>query len=190
MVEIAETVPNYDCQSAWHGDIRDFRYVDRASGEQFYAFIVNRHDLLFYVRRPGLHRVPGGLAALRAHFGAVRENPRGEWTVRIATASEADALGEFLFGCRLVPRKPSVSLRSVQQPSADVRDEAICAVPGIRVFTASGEPGHRGRQLALSLDGRTTVGVVTSRNGLPGGPKSARYLAASQMANVSGAADL
>jgi len=33
MVAIADALPDYDCSAAWHGRIRDFRYVDPASGE-------------------------------------------------------------------------------------------------------------------------------------------------------------
>src|SRR5438270_8597519 len=59
LADSAAALPAYDCSPGWHGAIRDFRYVDRAGGECPFAFIVNRSDLLFYVRKPGLGRVPG-----------------------------------------------------------------------------------------------------------------------------------
>src|SRR5260370_13130821 len=97
MVEIAEELRDYDCKPNRQGKVRDFRYFDPATHDFPYSFIVNRHDLLFYVRRSGFKRVPGGLAALRARFDSVKENPSGEWTLRIATVEDADALGAFLF---------------------------------------------------------------------------------------------
>jgi hypothetical protein len=103
MVAIADMLPGYECASGWHGFIRDFRYVDPASGEWPYAFIVNREDLLFYVRKAGISRVPGGRQAIRERFETFAENTSGEWTVRIGTAADADALCGFLFYARLRP---------------------------------------------------------------------------------------
>jgi putative restriction endonuclease len=98
LVAAARLLPGFDCAPDWHGEIRDFRYLDRGSGEQPFAFIVNRSDLLFYVRKPGLLRVPEGLAGLKRRFGTVRENPSGEWTVRVTNVEEAQGLSRFLFG--------------------------------------------------------------------------------------------
>jgi GTP diphosphokinase / guanosine-3',5'-bis(diphosphate) 3'-diphosphatase len=109
LVAVATELPGYRCHPAWHGDIRDFRYIDAASNEWPYAFIVNRHDLLFYVRKPGLARVPGGLDALRARFTTVKENPSGEWTIRIAGALDAAGLSDLLFGSRAAAASESRS---------------------------------------------------------------------------------
>jgi len=98
MVLLAESLPRYQCAPGWHGEIRDFRYVDPASGERPFAFIVNRADLLFYVRKSGFVRVPGGFAGLKGHCPTAGENPSGEWTVRVATTHDADVLNAFLFG--------------------------------------------------------------------------------------------
>jgi putative restriction endonuclease len=97
MVAAAIEMLAYDTSPGWHGDIRDFRYDDRASGERPFAFIVNRNDLLFYVRSAGLTRVPGGFAALKNRFPSASENPRGEWTVRIASREDAERLNTLLF---------------------------------------------------------------------------------------------
>jgi len=111
LVAVANELPGYRCHPAWHGDIRDFRYIDSASNDWPYAFIVNRHDLLFYVRKPGLSRVPGGWDALRARFTTVKENPSGEWTIRIAGALDAAGLSDLLFGSR--GRRASESISAV-----------------------------------------------------------------------------
>jgi putative restriction endonuclease len=87
----------YETEPAWHGEIRDFRYFDATSGEQPFAFIVNRRDLLFYVRSKGLRRVAGGLVELKRRFSNAEENSRGEWTVRIACKDDAGRLNAFLF---------------------------------------------------------------------------------------------
>jgi putative restriction endonuclease len=97
MVAAAIEMLAYDASPGWHGDIRDFRYDDPASGERPFAFIVNRNDLLFYVRSAGLTRVPGGFVALKDQFPSASENPRGEWTVRIASREDAERLNTLLF---------------------------------------------------------------------------------------------
>jgi putative restriction endonuclease len=97
MVAAAVEVPAYDTEPAWQGEVRIFKYVDPASGERPFAFIVNRKDLLFYIRAKGLVRVPGGFAALRRQFNSTVENKRGEWTVRIASKEDAESLNSMLF---------------------------------------------------------------------------------------------
>jgi hypothetical protein len=97
LVRVAIDSPNYAVGPAWHGEIRDFRYFDVASGEQPFAFIVNRADLLFYVRSKGLRRVAGGFGALKRRFPSAAENSRGEWTVRITCKKDAERLNSFLF---------------------------------------------------------------------------------------------
>jgi hypothetical protein len=89
--------PDYLVGPAWHGQIREFRYFDAASDEQPFAFIVNRENLLFYVRAKGLQRVAGGFGALNRRFPSAAENSRGEWTVRIASEEDSQRLNQFLF---------------------------------------------------------------------------------------------
>jgi hypothetical protein len=101
MVALAVALPTYDCAPGWQGNIREFRYVDRVSGERPFAFIVNRADLLLCVRKSGLTRVPGGLAALKSHFRTVSETRRGEWQVPIKGAEDAQDLSRFLFGSQI-----------------------------------------------------------------------------------------
>ena len=89
MVALAVALPTYECAPGWRGNIREFRYVDRVSGERPFALIVNRADLLLYVRKSGLARVPGGLAALKSRFRTVSETRREEWQVPIKGAEDA-----------------------------------------------------------------------------------------------------
>src|SRR5882672_3051352 len=98
LVLTAILLPNYECSPAWHGEIRDFRYKDRATGEWPFAFIVNRKDLQFYVRKQGAARIAGGIAALRERLTKVSEHTVGEYTVHIGTSEEARKLVELLFG--------------------------------------------------------------------------------------------
>jgi hypothetical protein len=97
LVSTATELRDYETGPAWHGKIRDFRYFDMDTRKQPFAFIVNRHDLLFYVRLPALERVQGGFAGLKAQFSTAKENPVGEWTVRIASRDDAERLNSFLF---------------------------------------------------------------------------------------------
>jgi len=97
LVRAAIDSPDYAVGPAWHGEIRDFRYFDAVLGEQPFAFIVNRANLLFYVRSTGLRRVPGGFGGLARQFASAKENSRGEWTVRITTKEDAERLNSLLF---------------------------------------------------------------------------------------------
>src|SRR6266850_5756723 len=98
LVLAAILLPNYECLPAWHGEIRDFRYKDRATGEWPFAFIVNRKHLLFYVRKQGLARVAGGIAALKERLGKVSKNTAGEYTVYVESSDAAHRLVDLLFG--------------------------------------------------------------------------------------------
>jgi hypothetical protein len=104
LVGAAIALPGYATSPGWHGEIREFTYDDATSGERPFAFIVNRRDLLFYVRSAGLGRIPGGLDTLDAEFGSVEGNARGEWTVRIASKEDATRLNALLFGQRGLPQ--------------------------------------------------------------------------------------
>jgi hypothetical protein len=128
LVDAAIELPDYETAPGWHGEIRDFAYYDVASGERPFAFIVNRSDLLFYVRFAGLRRVPGGFAALRNEFSSASENSRGEWTVRIASGQDADKLNRLLFDGQLTPpvqRGPVSRLDEI----AEARAVIVGAVP-------------------------------------------------------------
>lgn len=103
MVSEAAVLPGFRCRPARQGEIRVFDYEDCESGARPYSFIVNRDDLIFWVRREGLGRVPGGLEALRERFGEVTENSAGEWTVSIPRLADARALSGLLFGSLPVP---------------------------------------------------------------------------------------
>jgi len=107
LVRAAIELPRYACAPGWHGAIRDFRYDDKSSRERPFAFIVNRSDLLFYVRSSGLQRVSGGFKALKATFASATENSRGEWTVRIASKDDADRLNMVLLSAYASPDRGS-----------------------------------------------------------------------------------
>src|SRR5580693_6678678 len=100
-VLVAEAIqlPGYNCRpNNTKSPKKDFAYDDAVSGERPFAFIVNRNDLLFYVRQAGLTRVPGGIAHLRDLFPQAAENNSGEWTIHIGVSNDARRLTSFLFG--------------------------------------------------------------------------------------------
>lgn len=123
LVAAAIEMPAYETEPAWQGDVRIFKYVDSASGERPFAFIVNQGDLLFYVRAKGLERVPGGFAALKIQFDTANENKRGEWTVRIASKEDAERLNSFLFS---VPS--AMQQRDGGIPDGITRDDVLGAI--------------------------------------------------------------
>jgi HNH endonuclease len=97
LVAAAIKMPGYETDPAWRGEVRIFKYVDPASGERPFAFIVNKSDLLFSVRPSGLRFVSGGFWELKRQFSTASVNPSGEWTVPIASKDDAERLNSFLF---------------------------------------------------------------------------------------------
>ena len=47
LVGIAASSKRFMCHAQWKGEIRDFRFIDIASGEQPHSFITNQQWLLF-----------------------------------------------------------------------------------------------------------------------------------------------
>ena len=93
----AATAGGIRCETRWKGVVRDFRLYDAVSGEQPFAVIVNKASLLFYVRQPGLARLPGGTAQLAALLPDVSENRRGEIKIRLTTTDDVRRLLGYLF---------------------------------------------------------------------------------------------
>jgi putative restriction endonuclease len=97
LVAAAIELPGYEFEPVWRKPKRSFNYHDTGSGERPFTLIVNRRHLLFCVRSAGLKRVSGGFAELKRRFTAAAKNPRGEWTVRIASKADAERLNKLLF---------------------------------------------------------------------------------------------
>jgi hypothetical protein len=77
---------------------KSFLYDEPLTARRPFAFIVNEHHLLFYIRLPGQERFPGGIEFFKELFTNVKENPRGEWTIRIETMGDAERIQEIAFG--------------------------------------------------------------------------------------------
>jgi HNH endonuclease len=129
LVANAIKLPQFETAPGWHGAIRDFAYNDVASGDRPYAFIVNRHDLLFYVRLAGLKRVPGGFAGLKSRFGTAKENPLGEWTVRVKSREDAGKLNRLLFSDQPDLRIQGSVSRPVPEETPAVGGVILATVP-------------------------------------------------------------
>jgi putative restriction endonuclease len=123
LVDAAIGMPAYETEPAWQGQVRIFKYVDPASGERPFAFIVNRADLLFYVRANGLKLIPGGFEALAHEFDTALENKRGEWTVRIASQEDAERLNSFLFSYSSASAQHDAGI-----PDGITRDDVLSAI--------------------------------------------------------------
>ena len=96
LVGIAACSTQYRCNAQWKGEVRDFRFYDIASGEQPFAFIVNRRWLLFYFRQPAVRSAVHSKNRLRAEFDTFGENPRGEWTVKLTGVGDVRRLCEIV----------------------------------------------------------------------------------------------
>ena len=97
MIAVATQLPTYETQPVWQNSKRSFRYEDPGTAERPFAFIVNQHSLLFYVRLAGTSRIAGGLEVLQRHFPTASANPTGEWTVRIANLLDAKRINAYMF---------------------------------------------------------------------------------------------
>ena len=122
LVGAAVASRQFECAPAWHGEIREFRYDDRATKERPFAFIVNRKDLLFYVRKAGQLFVPGGLADLRKRHSEVKENPSGEWTIRVRDPDEARRVNTLLAGMQKIALTNAQTAWSKAEVDAVVAD--------------------------------------------------------------------
>jgi hypothetical protein len=79
------------------GQKKSFHYNESVSARRPFAFIVNAHHLLFYIRLPGQKRFPGGIDFFKKLFTTVNENPNGEWTIRIDTLADAKRMMQIVF---------------------------------------------------------------------------------------------
>jgi putative restriction endonuclease len=123
LVAVAIDLPGYWIEPVWQQPKRSFNYDDIASGERPFAFIVNRYDLLFYVRLAGHRLVPGGFSELKRQFSTADVNPSDEWTVHIASRDDAERLNAFLFSN---PAESAAYEGSI--PDGITRDDVLSAI--------------------------------------------------------------
>ena len=96
LIGIAACSDRYICKAQWKGEIRDFRFLEIASGEQPYSCIVNQQWLLFYFRRPALRSDTISREDLRKRFDSLLENSSGELTVKLREISDIQRLCEVI----------------------------------------------------------------------------------------------
>lgn len=87
LVGQAALLKQYRCEARQKREVADFRYYQ--GDEQPFAFIVNQQSLLWYFPPPGLRHPAANAATLQTAFAHVRENARGEITVRIEKLDDA-----------------------------------------------------------------------------------------------------
>jgi len=91
LVGLSATITEFRCHAELKGEVRDFRFFNH-SNEQCFAFIPNKHWLLFYFRLPAVRSGRYSLQVLQAAFDSASENNRGEWTVRLRSISDVQRL--------------------------------------------------------------------------------------------------
>ncbi len=96
LVGIAASSRRFMCHAQWKGEVRDFRFIEIASGEQPHAFITNQQWLLFYFRPPALRSDAYSREEVARVFESFRENAAGEWTVKLASVSDVQALSRIV----------------------------------------------------------------------------------------------
>jgi hypothetical protein len=96
LVGIAASSRRFVCHAQWKGEVRDFRFIEVASGEQPHSFITNQQWLLFYFRPPAVRSSAHSRDKVAKSFDSFRENPAGEWTVRLASVSDVQVLSDII----------------------------------------------------------------------------------------------
>lgn len=79
-----------------NGPVRGFHFVDRATGDEPFALIVNKGWLLFYLRKPVLRQGRYSFEVLSTQFDSANVNPAGEWTVKLGNVEDVRRLRGFL----------------------------------------------------------------------------------------------
>lgn len=136
----------------------------------FYAFIVNQGSLLFYIRRPALcDQWTLRRQALTERFQeGFRENPAGEWTVKVRTVEDVEFLDllsattpfplgplsqtRFLLGSRIVGRH-------VRLDRHGRIDYLVVSPSGSKATTYGAPDGRQERGIALSRDELWTLAL-------------------------------
>jgi hypothetical protein len=77
------------------GKVPAVRWHD-AQCRYLFSFIPNKHDLLFYVRKPALEAAPELAAQARALALEAKQNPKGEQTLRVQTPADARMIIDWL----------------------------------------------------------------------------------------------
>ena len=84
----AASIDKFESYPEQKGVISDFRFYT-PDGEQPFAFIINKKSLLFYLRPPAIESKKYVFNGLKDQFDEVKENPAGEWTIRIQNRDDA-----------------------------------------------------------------------------------------------------
>lgn len=98
---IATIIKVFESSGKYKGDVENkvfnsYRLMRIHDNELIYdfAFIVNRHDLLFYIRKPAESFLSeqGKLPAIKSTFALEKPNRKAEITIRIKTLDDANNL--------------------------------------------------------------------------------------------------
>ena len=131
LVAYGSSYPGLICEPIMQGVIRTYRFRDTVTNRWPFAFIINRSSLLFYVRLPGLSKLPRGEVDLLRTLPESARNAAGELNVRLRTAKDAKRLLAYLFGAKasvpaaVLPENPSTkkeeSMKTLDVVAAVVR---------------------------------------------------------------------
>jgi hypothetical protein len=92
----AASLMSLTCHPQQKGVISDFRFIDTDRDEMPFAFIPNKHWLLFYFRAPAVRSAKYSLAAVAAAFDSAGENASGEWTIKLRSIADVRRLWQIL----------------------------------------------------------------------------------------------
>jgi len=95
-VGVAATLQDFDCFIEQKGEVRNFHFYEKQTGEQPFGFVSSREWLLFTFRAPAVRSIAYSLGELQSVFSSARENAQGEWTVRVRTIEDVDKLINFI----------------------------------------------------------------------------------------------
>lgn len=129
LIGIAACSDRYICKAQWKGEIRDFRFLEIASGKQPYSFIANQRWLLFYFRHPALRSGTISREDLLNRFDSLRENASGELTVKLSTISDIQRL------CEVIPWRLSAADAGQRNTRMGASDSSSSNKSGTVSFT-------------------------------------------------------
>ena len=98
LLSYSKSIEKFTCEARnYHKGKKDFKYYHNDNiGKYVFAFIVNKKDLLFYIRRPAMTINPLLRKFLKGSVLKFSKNPVGEFTARVETREQLEKIKEIL----------------------------------------------------------------------------------------------
>lgn len=165
LVDHAQTLPGFWVEPKMHGQIRTLVYNDMGGNKQPFSVIINRNSLLFYLRKPGIAPLVDGADGLQSTFPQSKENPSGEYTVRLISSADATGLLHYLFDLLPIQQSSETAVNTISVDSQEKLAALRCSSAYAKAVEAYSnkfvngagmqKPGTRGFELWLIFSTHT-----------------------------------